>query len=573
MKRYGWALPALLAALAAACSSGDQPTAASSKAQFAISDAVHEGGTQGFYFLPPMVSQPAVTGTFDADIASLNPEVAICDVTTGPDSNCGGSGGTPAVIVFTTTSTPAITVDLNAQQYQVNWDTKGAGFASARTYRVHVTAGEPGARRALGFGDVLLTSTPGQAKQLETGDIIAMPDGRSIPIHFRVEAGIVGSLTVSPATRSVAPGGSVQVTATVSDLHGTPAQGTTVGWALTTVPTTGVADATQPLAPTSGQTLSGGTTSTTLAVASMCGGVATLTATAGGLQSSVEVIIGNCWTTKAPLRIGRYFHGAATVSGMLYAVGGGATNEHPITATVEAYDPTTNTWTARASMPSARVGLGVATINAALYAVGGFDGNAYLATLDAYDPATDTWTAKTAMPTAREVAAVASADGSLYVIGGFTNNGMVSTVEMYDPTTDTWTTKAPLPSARYFLGAAALNGIVYVVGGITPLGTSQSLEAYDPRTDTWSTKAPMPTPRYALGVVVVGGILYAVGGFDATGTTLNTVEAYDPATDTWTVKASMPTQREGLAVAALKGLLYAVGGGSEALLKVEAYQP
>ncbi|HET7790186.1 MAG TPA: kelch repeat-containing protein, partial [Gemmatimonadales bacterium] len=74
-------------------------------------------------------------------------------------------------------------------------------------------------------------------------------------------------------------------------------------------------------------------------------------------------------------------------------------------------------------------------------------------------------------------------------------------------------------------------------------------------------------------VVVVGGILYAVCGFDATGTTLNTVEAYDPATDTWTVKASMPTQREGLAVAALKGLLYAVGGGSEALLKVEAYQP
>ena len=91
-----------------------------------ISDAVHEGGTPGFFFLPPMVVQPTVTGTFDADIATLNPQIAICDVTN--DVNCGGSSGTLAI--FSTATSPAITVDPAAQQYQVNWDTKGATFVA-----------------------------------------------------------------------------------------------------------------------------------------------------------------------------------------------------------------------------------------------------------------------------------------------------------------------------------------------------------------------------------------------------------------------------------------------------------
>jgi hypothetical protein len=116
-----------------------------------------------------MVAQPAFSGTFDADITTLNPQIAICDITNGPDNNCGGAGGTSAVIVFTTTSTPAITVDLTTPQYQVNWQTRGAGFVAGHPYRVHVTAGASGARRELGFADVLLTTTPGQAKNVATG--------------------------------------------------------------------------------------------------------------------------------------------------------------------------------------------------------------------------------------------------------------------------------------------------------------------------------------------------------------------------------------------------------------------
>src|SRR6266513_5880650 len=119
-------VPALL--IVGACASGDRATAPRPGPEFAISDAVHEGGTPGFYFLSPMVAQPTFSGTFDADITTLNPAIAICDITDGPDANCGSSGGTPAVLMFTTATTPAITLDPTTPQYQVKLDTRGAGL-------------------------------------------------------------------------------------------------------------------------------------------------------------------------------------------------------------------------------------------------------------------------------------------------------------------------------------------------------------------------------------------------------------------------------------------------------------
>src|SRR5256886_998488 len=244
--RVAWLVSALL--IAEACVSGDRPTAPRSGPAFAISDGVHEGGTSSFYFLPPMVAQPAFSGTFDADITTLNPQIAICDITNGPDNNCGGAGGTSAVIVFTTTSTPAISVDLTAPQYQVNWNTRGAGFVAGHTYRVHVTVGASGTRRELGFADALLTTTPGQAKVVAP-DLIVLKDGRPVPIHFRIETGIAGSVSVSAATPNVPTGGTDLLTATVQDLHGAPLVSATVTWTVTAAP--GVVAS---LAPTSGST-------------------------------------------------------------------------------------------------------------------------------------------------------------------------------------------------------------------------------------------------------------------------------------------------------------------------------
>jgi len=280
----------VIAVIVVACSSTDRATAPRLRPAFAISDAVHEGGTPGFFFLPPMLAQPTFSGTFDADVTTLNPAIAICDVTNGPDTNCGLPGGTPAVVVFTTTSIPAITVDLFTPQYQVNWDTKGVGFTAGHTYRLHVTAGATGSRRELGFADVLLTTTPGQAKQLVTGDLIVLPDGRTLPIHVRIETGIPGSLAVSAASPSIMTGGSDLIMATVQDLHGAPLAGAMVAWSVTTTPASGVADAAQPLNPPSAQTGTAGTTVTTFNAGGTAG-TAVVTATNAGLSATVSVAV------------------------------------------------------------------------------------------------------------------------------------------------------------------------------------------------------------------------------------------------------------------------------------------
>src|SRR5881396_2926876 len=386
--RVAWLVPALL--IVEACASGDRPTAPRPGPEFAISDGVHEGGTPGFYFLPPMVAQPTFSGSFDADITTLNPQIAICDITNGPDNDCGGVGGTSAVIVFTTTTTPAITVNLTTSQYQVNWNTRAAGFDAGHTYRVHVTAGASGSRRELGFADVLLTT--GQAKHVAPGDLIVVKDGRPLPIHFRIEGGIAGSVSVSAATASVPTGGTDLLTATVQDLHGAPLVGPSVDWTVTAAP--GVAAS---LAPTSGPT--------TLLTAGTTPGTAVVTATSAGVSATVSITVEcDCWTTKASMPTARYALGVGEIGGVLYAVGSIKSVGPSIAATVEAYDPASNTWTTKASMPTARHRLAVGVVNGILYAVGG-SGNfgspaVVLATVEAYDPATNSWTTKASMPTA-----------------------------------------------------------------------------------------------------------------------------------------------------------------------------
>lgn len=279
-----WVLLTSLLAVAA-CSSDDRPpTAPGGPPQFDISDAAHQGGTPGFFFLPPIVALPAFGGVFDADIATLNPQVAICDVTAGPDVDCGGTsaGATPALVVYTPGTTPALGLALTDEVYQVTWDTKLPGFVPGNTYRVHVTAGVSGARRRLGFADVQLTSTPGLVKELATGDIVVLNDGRTLPIRFRIETGIPGSLAVSAATASITTGATDLVTASVQDLHGAPLVGATVAWTLTGVAGT--------LDPTSGQTDAVGATVTTF-TAGTTSGTAVVGAATVGLSASVSVSV------------------------------------------------------------------------------------------------------------------------------------------------------------------------------------------------------------------------------------------------------------------------------------------
>src|SRR5256885_1293997 len=147
--RVAWLVPALL--IVEACASGDRPTAPRPGPEFAISDGVHESGTPGFYFLPPMVAQPTVSGTFDADITTLNPAIAICDITNGSDDNCGGAGGAAPVIGVTTPSPPADAVQPPLPPDHGNRGTHGAGAAARHTPRAHRPGRAGGGRGRRGW--------------------------------------------------------------------------------------------------------------------------------------------------------------------------------------------------------------------------------------------------------------------------------------------------------------------------------------------------------------------------------------------------------------------------------------
>ena len=178
MRRWVLAVPILAVA---ACLAGDKSELLGPN--FAISDALHSGGTPGFFFLPPMVSQPAVTGTFDGDIAAVDPAVVICEVTTAACNTV------TALRLFTPTTSPAITIE--GDKYKVSWDTRAGSFLAGHTYRVQVLAGTGVGRRTLGFGDILLTTEPGKAKNLADGETIVLADGRTLAIQFRIERGVV----------------------------------------------------------------------------------------------------------------------------------------------------------------------------------------------------------------------------------------------------------------------------------------------------------------------------------------------------------------------------------------------
>jgi len=134
------------------------------QAQFAVSDGANNGN-EHFYFLPPMVSAPSFSGSFDATV-------------------------TPVVRI---TENGSLLTELDAalnsddEQYHANWHTDEFDLDPTNQYRITVLLGNT----ELGFIDVVVGSTGKDLKGVNTDENIALKDGRTLPIKFRVEEGAV----------------------------------------------------------------------------------------------------------------------------------------------------------------------------------------------------------------------------------------------------------------------------------------------------------------------------------------------------------------------------------------------
>jgi alpha-tubulin suppressor-like RCC1 family protein len=177
---------------------------------FDIADAARDYKS-GFYWLPPMVNHPTVSGTFDA---TLSPTVEICELI---DGACG-----PVLATYTLTSGPnGEFVRLqDDQHYHVNWHTNEFTLSTTNSYRISVRAGANNV--LLGYADVQPADNGSGLRNLDSNELMGLVDGRTLPIKFRIETGVVGDIDVEPLDATLEPGGTQQYVAIVSDLHGNP---------------------------------------------------------------------------------------------------------------------------------------------------------------------------------------------------------------------------------------------------------------------------------------------------------------------------------------------------------------
>ncbi len=155
-----------------------------------VTDAVHNGGTPHFYFLAPMVPHPRYSGVFDA---SQRPIVEICVVS---NVSCGGA----LVASYSMGTGPGqetVRVNTSDETYVVNWNTNAFSLDLGALYRIRVKVLDT----ELGHVDVRLVNNGSAAKNANTGDLITLVDGRTLPIKFRIE---LGSLAVVGANGGLA---------------------------------------------------------------------------------------------------------------------------------------------------------------------------------------------------------------------------------------------------------------------------------------------------------------------------------------------------------------------------------
>lgn len=155
--------------VASACAS--QPESAPEVS--AASNEQAEAVTQ-FAFLSPLAE--AVTSVERINVAA-SPEVRLCDWT--------GAACAPVLAIWTTTSGPAgqvVTAEPGTGIYEVDWKPGQFGLRAGHVYRISVLVGG----QEVSHADVRLASD-GSVIDVETGARLAVANGRSEPIRFRLD--------------------------------------------------------------------------------------------------------------------------------------------------------------------------------------------------------------------------------------------------------------------------------------------------------------------------------------------------------------------------------------------------
>ena len=204
MKR--WQLAVVAIAAISACTEQQVTRPPVGRPTALVLDGAHNGDPE-FFFLPPLVPDPSTDPNFDPAKfdATLAPTVEVCRLTGDPRSGpvfCVAN----AALVFGPVN--AI-LDLTSQQYRVNWDTKSPTLLDpSQFYRIRVR----GAAGKSVLGSLDVDPVDQGIKNLRTGDVVQFPDGRTLPIKFRIEQGERCTFNADCVTQVVGAGGAIIIT-------------------------------------------------------------------------------------------------------------------------------------------------------------------------------------------------------------------------------------------------------------------------------------------------------------------------------------------------------------------------
>jgi hypothetical protein len=159
-----------------------------------ISDQVHDSGTTGFFFMPPMVPKPAINGLVDADLA---PTVTINQIDPS-DSHVIRNVATftkssprpgKVRVHLETDPVPDEDDDMSPDGYFVSrWVTSSFPSVVAGTfYRVTISVDG----RTLGFADVDVVANTKAKKLVDPAVYVPLIAGDNLRIKFRIEAAAV----------------------------------------------------------------------------------------------------------------------------------------------------------------------------------------------------------------------------------------------------------------------------------------------------------------------------------------------------------------------------------------------
>lgn len=153
-----------------------------------IFDATQTTAAIGFWWLPSLVPQPTLSGTFQPN---LDPMIrVICYKTTQGVQNCDGSENA-TIAQFTVGG--GVLVEEN--HYKVEFDTKAYNLTVSESSDVYTTyriiaytsplTEQFGGPYALGWADIQIAANGAAATNLDIpGDLIALVDNRTLPVRF-----------------------------------------------------------------------------------------------------------------------------------------------------------------------------------------------------------------------------------------------------------------------------------------------------------------------------------------------------------------------------------------------------